>query len=92
MFGLFAGMVFAISSIFMMMLTAAFEQYHMVLWVHVLKQGAIAAKPDGWTEPLIWVGEGCRPRSETAPVPKLKDGAAEKSCQRAEERTGRPIS
>lgn len=52
-FGLLAGMVFAILAILMMMLTAAFRPTQIGLWVHLLKPGAVPAKPDAWTEPLI---------------------------------------
>jgi biopolymer transport protein ExbD len=52
-FGLLAGMVFAILAILMMMLTGAFQRTPIGLWVHVLKPGAVAAKPDAWTEPVI---------------------------------------
>ncbi len=52
-FGLLAGIVFAILAILMMMLTGAFQRMPIGLWVHVLKPGAVAAKPDAWTEPVI---------------------------------------
>jgi biopolymer transport protein ExbD len=52
-FGLLAGMVFAILAILMMMLTATFQRMPIGLWVHALKPGALPAKPDAWTEPMI---------------------------------------
>jgi len=52
-FGLLAGMVFAILAILMMMLTGAFQPTRIGLWVHLLKPGAVPAKPDAWTEPVI---------------------------------------
>lgn len=52
-FGLLAGMVFAILAILLMMLTGAFRQTSTGLWVHLLKSGAVPAKPDAWTDPVI---------------------------------------
>jgi biopolymer transport protein ExbD len=52
-FGLLAGMVFAILAMLMMMLTGAFQYQSKGLWVHLLRPGAIPAKPDAWTEPVI---------------------------------------
>ena len=52
-FGLLAGVMFAIFAILMMTVTAAFSYRSRGLSVHLLKPGAVTAKPDAWTEPLI---------------------------------------
>jgi biopolymer transport protein ExbD len=64
-FGLLAGMVFAILAILMMMLTGAFRRTPIGLWVHVLNPGAVLAKPDAWTEPVIVLVTDAGPGQET---------------------------
>ena len=65
-FGLLAGVMFAIFAILMMTVTAAFSYRSRGLSVHLLKPGAVPAKPDAWTEPLIVlvrdVGPGQEPK------------------------------
>jgi hypothetical protein len=52
-FGLLAGMVFAILAIVMMVLTGGLKRTPQGLWIHLLKPGALPAKPDAWTAPVV---------------------------------------
>jgi biopolymer transport protein ExbD len=64
-FGVFAGMLFAVLAILMMLLTAGLQETSIGWRVHLLKPGQSPQKSDAWTDPLIVLLKDAGPGQET---------------------------